>query len=104
MNIKKLRENSGKTPTELAKVLNISLQSYYRYESGQNEPNIKNLKILADMYNVSTDYLCEHTVNNKNELGYIDSQTMQIIQVLQNLNNTNKIKAYAYISGLLAGQ
>lgn len=103
MKIKELRENTGKNPAEIAKVLNISVQSYYRYETKQNEPNIKNLKVIADMYGVSLDYLCDHKVKNQ-DLGYLTQEQILIIKLAQRLNEQNIIKTIGYLNGLLASQ
>jgi len=45
------------TQIEVAKFLNISQPSYIRYENGSAEPNYENLVKLADLFDVSIDYL-----------------------------------------------
>lgn len=104
MKIKSLRENTGKSPNDIAKELNITIQSYYRYETGQNEPNITNLKKLADIYGVSLDYLCDHQTQNQIKIGYLNDQQRQLVELIKELNELNTIKAISYISGLIAGQ
>ena len=41
----------------MAKELNISQPSYIRYENGTSEPTLENLKKIADVLDVSVDYL-----------------------------------------------
>ena len=41
MNLKKIRKSANLTQLQLAKALNISQQNLCRYETGQNEPDIK---------------------------------------------------------------
>ena len=45
------------TQREVASRLGISRPSYIRYEKGTAEPGLENLVKLADIFDVSTDYL-----------------------------------------------
>lgn len=45
------------TQKEIADYLNISQPSYIRYENGTSEPSYENLVKLADLFDVSIDYL-----------------------------------------------
>lgn len=51
------REISGLTQRDLASRLNISQPSYARYEIGTSEPTLENLVKIADILDVSIDYL-----------------------------------------------
>ncbi|MCI8283955.1 MAG: helix-turn-helix transcriptional regulator [Firmicutes bacterium] len=55
--LKELRKNSTFTQKELANNLGISVTAYQYYEAGKNQPSIENLIKLADMFNVTLDYL-----------------------------------------------
>lgn len=46
---------------EMAEYLQIGLRSYQNYEGGQREPDFKTLVALADLLDVSTDYLLGRT-------------------------------------------
>ena len=48
---------------KLAMELNMAQNTLSQYETGVREPDLKTLKILADYFNVSTDYLLERTEN-----------------------------------------
>ena len=52
-----LRKQFGYTQREIALKLNISQPSYIRYEIGTSEPTLENLCKLADIFDVSIDYL-----------------------------------------------
>lgn len=57
---KRLREtrmNNGITQQKMADLLNIGLRSYQKYEEGSREPSFNILVQIADIFNVSTDYL-----------------------------------------------
>ncbi|MBO4963297.1 MAG: helix-turn-helix transcriptional regulator [Clostridia bacterium] len=51
------RKLNNLTQREIAKYLGISQPSYIRYERGDGEPNLNNLVKLADLFDVSVDYL-----------------------------------------------
>ena len=42
---------------DLCAALNISIMTYYRYERGEREPSLSTLVALADLFDVSLDYL-----------------------------------------------
>lgn len=42
---------------ELCAELGISIMTYYRYERGDREPSLSTLVALADLFDVSLDYL-----------------------------------------------
>ena len=54
---KSLRQASGYTQQELADKLGISRSRIGMYETGAREPDFETLEIIADFFNVSTDYL-----------------------------------------------
>lgn len=55
--LKELRLKSEMTQDDLAKKLNISTSTISFYESGAREPNLSTLISIAEIFNVSTDYL-----------------------------------------------
>lgn len=55
--LKKAREKTGFTQEETAAETKIPRSTLANYESGRNEPDIENLGILADFYNISVDWL-----------------------------------------------
>ncbi len=52
-----LRKMFKFTQRQIAKKLNIAQPSYIRYEIGNSQPTLENLCKLADIYDVSVDYL-----------------------------------------------
>ena len=55
--LKELRIEHGMTQQKLANLLNIKQQSYIRYEYGTGEPSLDTLINLAQIFDVTTDYL-----------------------------------------------
>ncbi|MBQ4541735.1 MAG: helix-turn-helix transcriptional regulator [Clostridia bacterium] len=101
-NLKKLRIYEKKSTEDIASLLGISVQAYYRYENGQNEPNVENLCKLADLYNVSVDYLIGRAI--KNDIGYLSDQERAMIETFKKLNEVNQIKVASYALGILSTQ
>lgn len=53
-----LRDSRNWSKTEVARKLGLSSkQRYANYEYGTNEPDLNMLKQIADLYDVTTDYL-----------------------------------------------
>ncbi|MCK9444998.1 MAG: helix-turn-helix domain-containing protein [Tissierellaceae bacterium] len=55
--LKELREEAGLTQDELAKKLNLTQSTIAYYENGKKMPTMENAKILAQIFNISLDYL-----------------------------------------------
>ena len=51
------RKAQGFTAQQMADYLEMGLRSYRNYESGDREPSLSVLVMIADKLNVSTDYL-----------------------------------------------
>lgn len=51
------RKKNNYTQQQVADILNMQRGSYAKYETGVNTPTVDNVLKLADLYNVSTDYL-----------------------------------------------
>lgn len=57
MNLKELRIKNKMYQKDVAKILGIERTTYVKYETGVTEPDIKTLIKLADIFNVTLDYL-----------------------------------------------
>ena len=56
-----LRKQNKYTQRCMADKLNMAQPSYIRYEHGTAEPNFENLVKIADIFDVSIDYLLGRT-------------------------------------------
>ena len=64
--LKDLREDHDFTQSQIAKILNISQRGYSHIETGNNDISTENLIKLANLYNVTTDYILGlNDINNK---------------------------------------
>ena len=55
--LKESRKLSGKTQSEVAKILHMTQQQYSRFENGVYELNYEQIVTLCKLYDVSSDYL-----------------------------------------------
>ncbi len=55
--LKESRKLSGKTQSEVAKILHMTQQQYSRFENGIYELNYEQIVTLCKLYDVSSDYL-----------------------------------------------
>lgn len=57
MNIKDIRQRKGLSQADVAAALGVSPVVYSRYESKKRQPSIDTLIQMADLFDVSVDYL-----------------------------------------------
>lgn len=55
--LKELRKESGLSQSDVANVLNVTRETYNRYENMKRGLSPEDISILADFYKVSTDYV-----------------------------------------------
>ena len=60
--LSKARKNAGYTQKDIEKILNIKQSALASYESGRSRPTYENLVRLADLYNVSCDWLLDSKI------------------------------------------
>lgn len=83
--LKSLREEKDVKQVELAKVLNLTSATLSQYEKGIREPNLDNVSLLAEYFNVSTDYLLGRT-NIRNTTKSAE------LEIIEKLNFSDDIK------------
>ncbi len=66
--LKYLREHQELSQREICKRLNLPTSTYCRYESGETQPTLTTLKLIANFFDVTIDYLLDNQVFTENEL------------------------------------
>lgn len=59
--LRDLREDKDLKQVQVAEILGIQQTVYSRYERGYQTIPVEHLLVLADLYNVSTDYILGRT-------------------------------------------
>ncbi|MDY6367573.1 MAG: helix-turn-helix transcriptional regulator [Clostridia bacterium] len=102
MRLKEIREELNISQKELAEKLKVSPTNVYNYENGRTEPSIDMLIKIADLLNVSIDYLVGRS--NENELlssnnikgeNHLEKELFTLFNSLDR-NNQNRVIGYAY--------
>ena len=70
--LKKLRKDTGLTQVDVASKLGISQQAYASWERGIKKPTQENLVKIAQVLNVSVDYLVGNSEEKTDELDNIE--------------------------------
>ena len=65
--IKELRKEKGLTLDKLSQITKIAPNTLNQYELGKREPSFEIVKLLADTFNVSIDYMLGRTEENTQE-------------------------------------
>ena len=63
MRLREIRKSKNISQLKLAMDLNLSQNTISRYETGEREPGIVELILIADYFKISIDYLLERTDN-----------------------------------------
>lgn len=70
--LKTLRKQVKLTQAQIAEKLDISQQAYASWERGAKKPTQENLVKIAQVLNVSVDYLVGNSEKKSDELGIIE--------------------------------
>lgn len=105
MRLKNLREGRDMKQIQVAKLLHTSQQNYSKYENAQVELPFEILIKLADLYDVSTDYLLGRSATQK-ELDIIvqqqigDRSIIDLINDIESLNTNHRLSLLDYLDYL----
>ena len=70
--LKELREERNMTQAEVANLLEVSNATISKYEAGTLEPNIKTLKRIVQLYQISLDELLIENIFDINSINVLD--------------------------------
>ena len=93
-----LRKRKGLSQEDLASELNVSRQSVFKWESGQNTPDISKLKKIAQLFEVSLDFLLDDNQTFKEKEIEIKKETT--IEPFQ-LESIKKSTMINFVLGLI---
>ncbi len=99
LNIKDARKEKGLKQIELARLINVSIQTISGYETGYAQPPIDTLIKIADVLETTTDYLLGRTndvglVEVQRELSH-DQQELLALYNQMNFQDKNQLLGFA---------
>ncbi len=89
MKLKELRLKAKYTQKNIAEKLDIPLNTYTQYELGNREPTVSTLIKIANIYNVSLDYLLENSKAPQKKSEFT-LQEEELIDMFRELSDENK--------------
>lgn len=96
--LKQLRESRNYTHAELADLINVGFAQIYRFEAQKASPTADILAKLAEVFNVSADYLLGLTDEQAPHFR-VDNLSPEEREVLAELRRGNKLAAIRAIAG-----
>jgi len=103
--LKQLRIERKITQVDLAKILNVKSTAISNYESGLNEPSYEKLKILADYFDITLDYLLGLSDQTFPITGnVVDKNTYEFSNLYHQLHTNNKIEVKNFTKWLIYKQ
>ena len=113
--ISKLRYENGYSQVELAEKIGITKGAVGMYETDKRKPDYDTLIKLADLFNVSTDYLLSHTVNSLPEAANqavnvsldnsrYSNQGLYILELYESMNEEGQAILYGKARELIREQ
>ena len=104
--LKELREQRGYSQEGLAKLLNTSRSRIGMYEQGRRQPDFEMQEAIADLFNVSIDYLFERDGAEIN-IEQTDPETMakalELYNQYESLTPENKTAFLTLLKSLQSG-
>lgn len=101
LRIKALRKKNKLTQNQLAGLLHMSRSTVLKYETGRQIPPVDRICDIADIFDVSTDYLygvseCSLPLSKLNVIFYEDTTYAELISMLLDLPEEHQ-KAFMII-------
>lgn len=88
--LKKLRESKGLSQQKLASLIGVSRSTVAMWESGKSQPSLEMLVELAQLFEVSVDYLLD--VQSEGTTAIPATQQSEIDKIFQGLTEDNQQK------------
>ena len=101
LRLKELREQRRLNHEGLAMELNVSQSTISAYEIGERTPDLETLISIANFFSVSLDYITGLSdVKQQIRKSDLTSDELEYLYKYKQLNDIDKEKVKAYISGL----
>ena len=94
--IAQLRKGKGLSQTELAKQINASREAIGKYERNEAIPSVETAKKIADVFNVTIDYLVDEKATPT-----FDKQTVKRLHEIEMLTDDDRKHLFALMDAFL---
>lgn len=90
MRLKSLRMQKGLSQKQLAEIANLNRVQYNRYEKGETMPSTETISKIADVLEVSVDYLLEGKEEDAAIANFEDKDLLQLFSEVEKMPNGDK--------------
>ena len=103
LNLKEIREEKNLQQKEIAKFLNRTPACISSWETGKTEPSIEDLVKLADLLEVSLDYLLSRTNENNfvEEIREYSPLQKKMLSLFDKLTHEDRNQVIGFMQALL---
>lgn len=102
--IKVLRRTRRISQSQMAHSLSVTQTTISKWESGERIPDANTICVVADYFNVSTDYLLNRVSEIQQATSYTDypltAEDVQFLKLYHSLNIFNQKEAIGFLRGL----
>lgn len=102
--IKTLRTERGLQQKEVAVEVGIDQSNYSKIENGRREPSVTVLKKLADLFEVTVDYIIEPNTNLPKEVIIEDKTLNEKLRLIDQLDEEDKNMVFRMIDKMLTSK
>jgi transcriptional regulator with XRE-family HTH domain len=99
--LKQLRIQKGFSQSELGNLVNMHYTQIGRYERGLSKPSAAALTLLADILNVSGDYLYEGQTEDAAVADFEDKELLQMFKKAEKLDPESKLLVKKFLAAFL---
>ena len=98
-NLRTIRLAKGLTLQDLSKEIGVRYNTICQWEIGTREPEVKYIVMLANYFNVSTDYILDSDINIVN-----DDMYYPIIKKLSKVDKDKLNEVYIFLDSITKNQ
>lgn len=101
-NLKEARNEKGLSQKDVAKYINLTQQTYSDYETGRTNPDIETLIKIADLLNISVDYLLGRSddfgaISIKKSSPAMTAEEQALLNDFRSLPRQERVQAAEYV-------
>ena len=100
-NIKLIRQKRGLQQKQVALAVGVDQSNYNKIENGKREPSVTILKKLADLFEVTTDYLINPDTDLPKEVTIEDKTANEQLKLITELDQEDKEVIFKMIDTML---
>jgi transcriptional regulator with XRE-family HTH domain len=102
--IKKIREDKRLMQKEVSSFLNIGNSNYNKLENGKRDLSVNELKLLADLFNLTTDQILNYDNVIPDDVVLEGKPDFEKLHLINQLNEEDKQTVFKVIDTMLTKQ